>query len=1175
MLGTASPSYEGSGELGGFSPSNLRSAYKIPASGGSGQTVAIVDAYDDPNAEADLKTYRSQYGLPACTHANHCFTKINQEDQEEGYYPKPNARWAEEISLDLDMVSAACPECHIWLIEATNNETANLEAAESEAIYLGIFTEISNSWGGEERSTETLEDSVFNDPGVPITFSSGDEGYWVDYPAASKNVIAVGGTSLTKAENERGWQETAWEGAGSGCSAYEPKPSWQSDPDCSKRAVADVATVANPHTPVSVYDTYEEEGWMLFGGTSVGAPLVAGIEAHASKAVREERAETFYRHNFRFDVSKGTNAFRCSGYLCDAAEGYDGPTGWGTPDGTPESWSAFGAVTGQATHISAEGATLTGYVSPPEGAEATYEFEYGKTTSYGMKVPLRAARVGTSATWKMASQSISGLERETTYHYRLVATSGSKSSDGQDHTFVTSPWTVQSTPATEGTQCAGSEFCTKLNQVSCPSAGLCMAVGHLSKSTEFGRGWEKSASLAEQWNGSEWKVLNLPTPSGGGEIFLGDVSCATATACLASGSYLQESSNEWMPLAEHWNGTEWHAEAGPSGALWEVSCASSTFCMAVGPGDSESWNGSTWSAHPLPTPSGAAGGDVENVSCSSSTSCVAVGYTLTPELQYSVLIEHWNGTEWQIQAAPNPSGAVKENLTGVSCSSSTSCTAVGTYSNGAVDEENGLADEYTLAEHWNGSAWKVESTPDPAGSLLVGLENVSCASSTSCTAVGGSQWGDTDVEPYFFAEHWNGTSWAMQPMSTPDGSIDQISGISCPSPRACVATGRAGGGALAERESLPEAVTEEPSIAGVEVTFKGGVNPEESDTHYRFEYGESTAYGTSVPVPEADVGAGAATVKVSNVVTLKAGLYHFRLVASNATGTSYGADQSFTILPTYTSSFASFGSGNDELLEPSDLTTDGSGNVWVADTENDRLEEFNAKGEFVKVVATVAAPYGVAVDSKGDVWTTETGEDRVAEFSSEGKLMKSFGSAGSGNGQFNAPEGLAVSKGGGVYVADRGNKRIEVFSAEGKYLSSLGAGTGKLKSPTGVAFDSHGNLWVTESEAGRVVEFVEGNELEVHSWGESGSGPGQLSFAYRLTVGPEGDIWIAEWGNNRVQVFAPSGEYLYGFGTYGSGEGQFFHARGISIYGTTAYVLDSGEWWRNTGNARVEKWELK
>ena len=195
----------------GYTPCDVRAAYAVNVSGGSGATVAIVDAYDDPNVEADLAVYRAAYGLAPCTTANGCFRKVNQTGGTS--YPAGDTGWAEEISLDVDMVSAACPNCHILLVEATSNSLINLLTAENTAATLGASA-ISNSWGAGEFSSEANYDSYLNH-GIPITASTGDSGYGVSWPASSPYVTAVGGTSLTHAVNARGWSETAWSGAGS------------------------------------------------------------------------------------------------------------------------------------------------------------------------------------------------------------------------------------------------------------------------------------------------------------------------------------------------------------------------------------------------------------------------------------------------------------------------------------------------------------------------------------------------------------------------------------------------------------------------------------------------------------------------------------------------------------------------------------------------------------------------------------------------------------------------------------------------------------------------------------------------------------------------------------------------------------------------------------------------
>jgi subtilase family serine protease len=319
----------------GYGPADLRAAYALPSSGGDGATVAIIDAYDDPEAESDLATYRSTFGLSSCTTDNGCFTKVGQTGT--GTLPKADAGWAEEISLDLDMVSAICPNCHILLVEARSASMSDLGTAVNTAVSMGAKF-VSNSYGGSESSSDTSYDSsYFDHPGVAITVSSGDSGYGVEYPAASRYVTAVGGTTLKQDSSARGWNETAWDGAGSGCSQYDAKPSWQTDTGCSRRTVADVSAVADPATGVAVYDTYgDDTGWEVFGGTSAAAPVIAGVYALAGTPSGGSSPASFpYAHpGSLFDVTSGSNG-SCSGsYLCTAGSGYDGPTGLGTPDGT-------------------------------------------------------------------------------------------------------------------------------------------------------------------------------------------------------------------------------------------------------------------------------------------------------------------------------------------------------------------------------------------------------------------------------------------------------------------------------------------------------------------------------------------------------------------------------------------------------------------------------------------------------------------------------------------------------------------------------------------------------------------------------------------------------------------------------------------------------------------------
>jgi subtilase family serine protease len=331
----------------GYHPADLQAAYKLNPTKGKGQTIGIVDAFDNPNAEADLAVYRSTFGLSPCTTANGCFAKVNQAGAATPL-PVANKGWAEEISLDLDMASAICPNCKILLVEGTTNSFANLAASVDQAAASGA-TVISNSYGSNEFAGETAYASSYNHPGIPITVSSGDSAYpaHAQFPADLATVTAVGGTALKPASNARGFTESVWltklgttantsEGTGSGCSIYIAKPAWQHDPDCAMRTVADVSAVADPATGVTVYDTYGgDSGWLVFGGTSASAPIIAGVYALAGNGATINDASHAYANVTKlFDVKLGFNGNTCSGsYLCTAKKGYDGPTGLGTPKG--------------------------------------------------------------------------------------------------------------------------------------------------------------------------------------------------------------------------------------------------------------------------------------------------------------------------------------------------------------------------------------------------------------------------------------------------------------------------------------------------------------------------------------------------------------------------------------------------------------------------------------------------------------------------------------------------------------------------------------------------------------------------------------------------------------------------------------------------------------------------
>jgi len=393
------PAVANKSPLGGLTPANLHAAYSLPSetlSAGT-QTLAIVDAYNDPTAEADLGVYDKQFGLPACTAANGCFRKLNQQGRTSPL-PGTQGEWATEISLDVEMAHAVCENCKLLLVEASSSSYAALGAAVDTAVKAGA-TEVSNSYGGAEEGADASYDAAYDHPGVAITVSTGDCGYldracWEpgapNFPADSPDVVAVGGTALSEAGGE--WASTAWEDAGSACSGVFSAPSWQSSlssyaaAGCGgERASADVSADADPYTGVDVYDSTpagngDPTGWVILGGTSESSPIVAAEFGLAGGARGVQfPAQTLYSNagdaQALSDVTSGHNG-ACATTICKAASGYDGPTGLGSPLGL----EAF-TMAGSPANVSAP--AVSGYAEQGQPLSVTHGEWSGEASSYG------------------------------------------------------------------------------------------------------------------------------------------------------------------------------------------------------------------------------------------------------------------------------------------------------------------------------------------------------------------------------------------------------------------------------------------------------------------------------------------------------------------------------------------------------------------------------------------------------------------------------------------------------------------------------------------------------------------------------------------------------------------------------------------------------------------------
>jgi len=358
---SSSPSGE-LGDGGAYSPAYLQSAYNVASlatghNDGVGEIVAIVDAYSDPNLVNDLAHYRAHFGQPACpsgTVSTANSTCVIEQVNETGgaTLPAPNSAWALEESIDVDMVSAICPNCQILVVDASSSSIGDLGTGVNTAVSMGALV-VSNSYGLAEYPSEVSDANIYyNHPGVAILAAAGDTGYGVDFPAAAPDVIAVGGTTLNQANGNgtRDGNETAWNGTTSGCSLYEPKPTWQTDTGCANRSVADVAADANPATGVWIYDSYQQGGLLIAGGTSVATPIVGALFAVANAtfpATSYPVTDLYANRSALVSVASGSDG-NCGTYLCNAAlsqDGYNGPTGLGTPGASPNSALALGATT--------------------------------------------------------------------------------------------------------------------------------------------------------------------------------------------------------------------------------------------------------------------------------------------------------------------------------------------------------------------------------------------------------------------------------------------------------------------------------------------------------------------------------------------------------------------------------------------------------------------------------------------------------------------------------------------------------------------------------------------------------------------------------------------------------------------------------------------------------------
>jgi len=610
---------------------------------------------------------------------------------------------------------------------------------------------------------------------------------------------------------------------------------------------------------------------------------------------------------------------------------------------------------------------------------------------------------------------------------------------------------------------------------------------------------------------SRWSIQPPALPAGEyHNMELKSVSCTATNACTAVGTYRVTLSGNPVTLAERWNGSEWMIQStpNPEGAnesiLSHVSCRSASSCVAVGKYKTsgyakplaERWDGTSWSIQsvPMPTPTGAEvalNGVLSGISCSSTSSCVAVGqYVNTQEgkikepTEEKTLIESWNGTAWTVQASPNREGKKGNQLTAVSCSSSAACTAVGS----SVASVQFVSAPSTLVERWSGSSWSIQSSPNVSGANRSQLEDVACSSSTSCIAVGDAE------ESHGFTMSWDGSTWQVlsSGLATPLYAVSCLSAVSCDAVGANYSPAQ--GLHWNGMEWLPEKMAEETGWSSVQV--RGISCPVQ---------GRCRAVGSR---------AGNQGVPVIERLTPAVGLVSFFTVGKEI-----------------------------EEVRVGPVAVDAEGNLWIsAELE---VVKYNPKGELLAHFGSFGpgngefrAAAGIAISAAGNLWVVDRGANRVQEFNAKGEYLAKFGSSGSGNGQFNSPEFIAIDAGGNLWVSDWGNHRVQEFNSKGEYIRSVKGGSGngpELQAPGGLAFDGEGHLWVADQTANHVVEYSSiGTYIGQFGVAGSGSGSGQLEQPRALAIRSSGDLLVGNGTigtlDSRVEEFTPSGEYVTEFG---------------------------------------------
>ncbi len=848
-----------------------------------------------------------------------------------------------------------------------------------------------------------------------------------------------------------------------GLADYDGKPGGLASPTCSNQGADDgpywatnwgaPVDIAAPGT-CALLTIRNGEYSGTFNGTSFAGPHVAGTAALlTSQSNPETMADVeAIRENL---IDEGSLDWRDS-----SEDGHIEPV----LDISGSPFTKTEVATGAVTRIDGNRVTLTGALNG-RGLATKYKFEYGPTTEYGQSFPSPEKELGAEARYSEVSEVLENLQPDQLYHYRLAATNSSGTVYGADKTFIAGSWRLQLESEPTSTEQSW------LTDVSCPTEGTCITVGHYKPTSS------SQQTLTYSGAGTQWQLHTVPLPTEGKLHTLRDVSCLSTSFCMAAG-FGEDKAGHPKPFAARWNGESWLTQEVPGwfeseeykySELSGISCVATTECIAVGwyrnsggTGRNYSlrWNGSSWTKLSTPNQAPLEKSVLEDVSCPKAQYCVAVGWA--NQAASSKVILTWDGTSWKEGKAASSSGRA---LHGVNCTSPSHCVSV------SVDPG--------YVETWNGSTWTGQSLPVPSYAKNVSMEAVDCVKSDYCVVVGQTALKNNDIRTPV-AEVWNGSTWSIQGAArNTSAAVGVLSGVACRTPAYCVTVGWSWPGGT--RKPLIETKIDPPT--------------------YQLSFGSTGSSPGQLKRPQ-----GVAVDAVGNVWV--ADSQNHRIEKFNSKGE-------------YLNQFGSFGSANGQLNTPSDIAIDSSGNLWVTDKGNDRVQKFNPSGEYLaKFGATGSGsgqftdPWGVAIDSSGDIWVTDHGTDRLQEFTSGGAFVRSVGSTGSGNGQFSGPMGIAIDSSNNVWVVDRANNRVQKFSSTGTYLSqfgSKGSGNGQFEGARAIDVLPSGNLVVTDRWLGRVQKFSPSGEYLLQL------GAGQLGGAEGIGASSGGFIYVPRASANAVK----------------------------------------------------------